>query len=47
LTCGLSLILAIKELLVGKELEYPRMGMGTFKKAQRKGKGSRAEQRRV
>ena len=37
-------ILTIEELLNGKELQYPRMATGTFKKAQRKRKGPQPEQ---
>lgn len=40
-------ILTIKELLEGKELQYPRMAVATFKKAARKRKGGELEQRRI
>jgi site-specific DNA-methyltransferase (adenine-specific) len=39
-------ILTIQELLNGKELLYPRLATATFKKAQRKQKGS-VEQRGI
>ncbi len=37
-------ILTVKELLEGKELQYPRMAVTTFKKAERKSKGREPEQ---
>lgn len=40
-------VLTVKELLEGKELQYPRMAVGTFKKAERKSKGGNPEQRRI
>lgn len=40
-------ILTIEELLNDRELQYPRMAIGTFRKAERKGKGPRTEQRRM
>lgn len=40
-------VLTIKELLEGKELQYPRMAVATFKKAERKSKGGEPQQRRI
>lgn len=40
-------ILTVNELLEGKELQYPRMAVTTFKKAERKSKGGEPEQRRM
>lgn len=40
-------ILTIEELLAGKELQYPRTEIGTFKKAESKGKGRLPEQERL
>lgn len=37
-------ILTIKEILEGKQLEYPKLGIGTFKKAKRKMKGNEGQQ---
>ena len=37
-------ILTIEELLAGEELMYPKMAVGTFKKAERKNKGQQGEQ---
>lgn len=37
-------ILTIEELLAGKELQYPKMAVGTFKKAERKSKNKQGEQ---
>jgi len=37
-------ILTVGELLSGRQLQYPRLGIGTFKKAQRKGKTPIARQ---
>ncbi len=36
-------ILTTEDLLAGKQLEYPRQGIGTFKKAERKYKGSKTQ----
>lgn len=40
-------ILTIKDLLEGKELQYPKMAVATFKKAERKSKGEQPEQDRL
>jgi len=40
-------ILTVKELLEGKELQYPRMAVTTFKKAERKRKCGEQEQGRL
>ena len=37
-------ILTVEELLDGKELQYPKMAVATFKKAERKSKGGKKEQ---